>query len=307
MAPGQVAGCDTGRALARSRPRTVSLAARRSSRTRGVGRVGLLHRVEQRRRRSSSASATWPLYLASLGQQRHRPVVALGGDRIEHLLRPAGLVLQPVEVVHALVHPPDDDEAQDRQGHEQQGTDEEAGEQLEVDARSYPGGDIDERAKPAGEARQPWLGERHPAYSLRTAPTDRPDRIGGALDEPPPGSTGRQRIRGSTIWAHLELESASSPSSGQATRPTPPSRGRAGRPSRYSPTRKISGSCRPSTKAAALLAGSDRRESVYWPSRLRNHARTRLVQPRRKTRSGLRQSGEPPARKGRSRDRPFVI
>ena len=63
--------------------------------------------------------------------------------------------------------------------------------------------------------------------------------------------------------------------------PTPPSRGRAGRPSRYSPTRKISGSCRPSTKAAALLAGSDRRESVYWPSRLRNHARTRLVQPRR--------------------------
>ena len=64
--------------------------------------------------------------LVVVGEQRHRPVVALGGDRVEHLLGPAGLLLEPVEVVHPLVHPADDDQAQDRQADEQQGAGEEA-------------------------------------------------------------------------------------------------------------------------------------------------------------------------------------
>ena len=45
-------------------------------------------------------------------EQRHRPVVALRRHRIEHLLRTAGLHLRSVELDHAIVHLPDDEEAE---------------------------------------------------------------------------------------------------------------------------------------------------------------------------------------------------
>ena len=107
--------------------------------------------------------------LAVAGQERHRPVVALGRDGIEHLLRPTRLDLEAIEVLHPLVHPPDDDETQDRHRHEQQGAGEEAEEQLLVDARPDPRGRVDERAQPAREPRQSWLRDGH-----RDIPPGRP-------------------------------------------------------------------------------------------------------------------------------------
>ena len=80
---------------------------------RRVGRVDLLQLAQQvleRRLRVGDLGVE----LVLVGQEGHRPVVALGGDRVEHLLRPAGLLVEAVEVAHALVHPPDDHEAEDR-------------------------------------------------------------------------------------------------------------------------------------------------------------------------------------------------
>ena len=55
-----------------------------------------------------------PVVLGSAAgeEQCHRPVVALGRHRIEHLLRPASLHLRIVELDHAIVHLPDDEEAE---------------------------------------------------------------------------------------------------------------------------------------------------------------------------------------------------
>ena len=129
---------------------------------RGVVRLGLLQLV-QPLGEGRFGVLDLPVVLGGIvrQQQCHRPVVALGRHRVEHLLRPAGLHLRTIELLHAIVHLPDDEEAEHRHRHEQQGADEEAEEQLAVDACFHPSDRIDERAQPAGEARHLRFGGRH--------------------------------------------------------------------------------------------------------------------------------------------------
>ena len=129
---------------------------------RGVGRLGLLQLVEALRE-GRLGLLDLPVVLGGIlgDEQCHRPVVALRRHRIEHLLCPASLHLRIVELGHAIVHLPDDEETEQRHRHEQQGTGEEAEEQLAVDASFHTSDRIDDRAQPAREARHLRFGGRH--------------------------------------------------------------------------------------------------------------------------------------------------
>ena len=148
----------------------------------GVARIVAGHRVQQPGE-DRLLVKDLGVVLRVVGQEGHRPVVALGGDRVEHLLGPARLDLEVVDVLDARVHPPDHDEAEDGQRHEEEGPDEEARQELDVDARPDPGDDVDERAEPAREPRQARFG----------------------------------RSGDGTFWAHVQSESARSPGPGQGS------------------------------------------------------------------------------------------
>jgi hypothetical protein len=92
-----------------------------------------------------------------VGEQRHRPVVALRGDVVEQLLGEVDLLRLAVEGDHALVHPVDHHEAERGEPDQEERAGEEAHQQLVVHAQPEPRDRVDGRSEPAGGAGQRGL------------------------------------------------------------------------------------------------------------------------------------------------------
>ncbi len=125
-----------------------------------VGGISLLHLVEEGAE-GLLRGRDLRVVRVVLGQDGHRPVMTLGRHRVQHLLRSAGLLLEPIQVLDPFVHPADHDEAEHRHRDEEQRAGQEAEQQLGVDARPDPGDAIHDRSQPAREAGQSRFGDRH--------------------------------------------------------------------------------------------------------------------------------------------------
>ena len=77
-----------------------------------------------------------------LGDECHRPEVALRGDGVDRLPRDVGLLLQADELLGLLVHLPDDEDARDPHPDQEHGDHQEAGQELRVDGGADPGHEV---------------------------------------------------------------------------------------------------------------------------------------------------------------------